>query len=181
MSKSKSLSSDIDFIKEFEELRIKQKLLVESLSRKKKGAEVDLLQQIDAKLEFLVKLFQDTGEDDSHDEFVKEKFENLNTRLEDFEKKVVKTIQDLADKIESNGEKDWVMQKKEGGGLVEGVKDLDEISKSDKKEKNNLKLKYSDEKLKLEVDTLKKEVLPNPDFKVESLADDKKKDKKKWF
>lgn len=34
MAKNDSLSSDINFIKEFEELKLKQKLLVESLKKK---------------------------------------------------------------------------------------------------------------------------------------------------
>jgi hypothetical protein len=61
MVKNDSLSFDIDLIKELESLRIKQKLLVESLTKKSGNHENILLSHIDAKLEFLVKIFQDTS------------------------------------------------------------------------------------------------------------------------
>lgn len=65
MVKNDSLSSDIDLIKELESLRIKQKLLVESLTKNSGDHENILLSHIDAKLEFLVKIFQDTSSPDT--------------------------------------------------------------------------------------------------------------------
>lgn len=62
MVKSNSLNSDIEFIKEFEELKIKQKLLVESLSKKKHAFKDELLVNINSKLDFLVKIFQEAQE-----------------------------------------------------------------------------------------------------------------------
>ena len=62
MAKNDSLSSDINFIKEFEELKLKQKLLVESLKKKGKSEYEMILTNIDSKLDFLVKIFKEAKE-----------------------------------------------------------------------------------------------------------------------
>jgi hypothetical protein len=112
MVKNDSLSSDIDLIKELESLRIKQKLLVESLSKKSGEHENILLSHIDAKLEFLVKIFQDTsapvstetekvsGEDSGTDETKSESFESkLFERLETIETSMIARFGELEEKI----------------------------------------------------------------------------------
>jgi len=61
MVKNTSLSSDLDLIKELEGLRIKQKLLVESFSKNKTNFANDNLANINGKLDFLVKIFQEAN------------------------------------------------------------------------------------------------------------------------
>lgn len=61
MVKSSSLQSDLEFIKEYEELKIKQKLLIETLNKKKNALKNDLLVEIASKLDFLVKIFQEAS------------------------------------------------------------------------------------------------------------------------
>jgi hypothetical protein len=111
MAKNDSLSSDIDLIKELESLRIKQKLLVESLSKKSGEHENILLSHIDAKLEFLVKIFQDTSTpapvqnesekvDENGKEIVGETFESrLFERLESIENSMIARFDELDEKI----------------------------------------------------------------------------------
>ena len=85
MTKSTSLASDVSFIKEFEELRLKQKLLIESLKKKESSKEENLLVDINTKLEFLVNLFKDAEEDSSHDEHNDENFKKIFERLDEIE------------------------------------------------------------------------------------------------
>ena len=58
MVKKEALSSDLRFIKEVEELKIKQKLLIESLKRKNSDEQNKLFLEINSKLDFLVNIFQ---------------------------------------------------------------------------------------------------------------------------
>ena len=112
MAKNDSLSSDIDLIKELEGLRIKQKLLVESLSKKSGEHENILLSHIDAKLEFLVKIFQDTSApaptagtpekkvDENGEEIIEENFESkLFERLESIENSMIARFDEMEEKI----------------------------------------------------------------------------------
>lgn len=60
MVKENVLSSDIDIVKEFEELKIKQRLLIQSLKNKTNSEENSLFLEINSKLDFLVKIFVET-------------------------------------------------------------------------------------------------------------------------
>ena len=62
MAREKTLSSDIDFIREFEELKIKQRLLIENLKKKGQSNQDKLFLEINSKLDFLVKIFKESNE-----------------------------------------------------------------------------------------------------------------------
>lgn len=106
MAKGSQLGSDIDFIKEFEELRLKQKILIESLNRKKHSNEGHLLTEMNSKLDFLVKLFkdsQDTGEEEEEfdqKEYLDTKFSEMIMRMQNVERSLA-VMDDKVDKIET--------------------------------------------------------------------------------
>lgn len=73
------MSSDLDLVKELEQLKLKQRLLIETLRRKNDLQETKIQQQISAKLDFLVKIFKDTSGQDQE----KEKFEHLDVEFKE--------------------------------------------------------------------------------------------------
>ncbi|NQZ84678.1 MAG: hypothetical protein HRU03_03075 [Nanoarchaeales archaeon] len=108
MAKNTSLSSDIDLIKELESLRIKQKLLVETLTKNESKQNEEILVHIDAKLDFLVKIFQESSNpsesENSEKETESEESEKSeNTESEDTEKETVEDSLEikLFEKLES--------------------------------------------------------------------------------
>lgn len=89
----KNLSENINFVKEFEELKLKQRLLVESLGRKNKSELNQYLVDMNSKLDFLVKIFQESTNHEESEEEVSEKDE-LNSNIS--------SILDKVKSIESN-------------------------------------------------------------------------------
>jgi len=97
MVEKTSLSSDMEFIKNFEELKLKQKLLIETLKNKRKGEEDNILIEINSKLDFLVKLFKEAqGADDETNNLT-----DLNTKIDSLENKFNENFTKLFEKIES--------------------------------------------------------------------------------
>lgn len=83
MAKGSDLGSDVDFIKEFEELRLKQKILIESLNRQKKSKEKELIIEINSKLDFLVKVFKDSENSDFDEQtYLDNHFNDLNGKID---------------------------------------------------------------------------------------------------
>ena len=112
MVKIDSISNDLNLVKEFEELKLKQKLLIEALNSKSKTEMNQFLLDINAKLDFLVKIFkesqkvdeEETTEDeikksidsvlekfDLVDKKIDEKFDLMENKFEDLNKKILKT------------------------------------------------------------------------------------------
>lgn len=101
MVKNTSLSSDIDLIKELEELRIKQKLLVETLAKKEKLGKNEGLAEIIAKLDFLVKIFQESISEEHTTEKPDElKISDVDKKLTEIEEKMQKNFETLLSKID---------------------------------------------------------------------------------
>lgn len=101
MTKANSLSSDINFIKEFEELKLKQKLLVETLNKKHGALRDEHLININSKLDFLVNLFKDaneTPEVDPHKEIMTA-FEELTKRIDSLETSFNDKVTELESKM----------------------------------------------------------------------------------
>lgn len=74
MVNSKSLGSDLDLVKEFEELKIKQRLLLENLKHQNREEKKDLfLKEIGANVDFLVTVFKETEKNDAEEPQVIEK------------------------------------------------------------------------------------------------------------
>lgn len=101
MVKNDSLSDDIGFVKEFEELKLKQKLLIESLNNKNKTEMNQFLLDINSKLDFLVKIFKESQNDDEE----QNEFEvKLDSKISDLIKKVDsfdKKFEELDSKLSS--------------------------------------------------------------------------------
>jgi hypothetical protein len=75
------LSSDLDLVKEIEQLRIKQKLLLQAFKHKdKKEDQQELLQSISAQVQFLVEIFK---EETSTDKDAEEETKNNQSRILD--------------------------------------------------------------------------------------------------
>lgn len=95
MAKNTTLSSDVDFIKEFEELKLKQKLLIDSLNKKNITQQNQLFLEINAKLDFLVKIFKDANEADS-----KAEEEKLEAHFKEVLDKISLVEKGLIEKLE---------------------------------------------------------------------------------
>lgn len=84
--------SESNFIKEFEELKLKQKILIESLRNKRVDKYENLLTEIQTKLDFLTKMFTDTESDSSDEEDVlvelKDKVSAISNQVEDVQNSV---------------------------------------------------------------------------------------------
>lgn len=105
MTKKESLSSDLDLVKELEQLRLKQKLLIDSLKKKENSRVDSSLTEISNKLDFLVSIFKEANSQEGKDEVkieesinsLSEKVEfiesTFNEKLEHFEKILKKSIQ----------------------------------------------------------------------------------------
>lgn len=100
MAKNTSLTSDVDFIKEFEELKLKQKLLIDSLNKKNISQQNELFLEINSKLDFLVKIFKDANDNDSKAE--EEKLESHFKLISDKMDLIQKDTNDRLDKLENN-------------------------------------------------------------------------------
>jgi len=103
MTKENSLSSDINIVKELEELRLKQKLLISSLNKKNKNElEISII-DLTKKVDFLVKIFQDSNSPkDETEEIVEEKnlqIEELKEKLEKLELSINENFENLNKKI----------------------------------------------------------------------------------
>lgn len=161
-SDSVSLSSDLDFIKEFEELKIRQKLLVDSLKKKNLSMQNDLFNDINSKLDFLIKIFQEANDTSQN---VEDENQQLYSKFDDLSEKITS--------VESN--------------FNERFEDVTELLEKISAKVSTYHLpvqKTNGEKM---VD-----MAPKPDFKVEdnkigdkveekiANSDDKKK-KKRWF
>lgn len=104
MVKAESLGSDVDFIKEFEELKIKQRLLIESLKRKSQSEDGKLFLEINAKLDFLVKIFKEANSNDDKKDDInfEEKFNEVFDKFDSLSAKVdesLKTVEELQSKV----------------------------------------------------------------------------------
>lgn len=104
-----SLSSDLDLIKEFEELKIKQKLLIESIKKKGNSPQEQLLIDINSKLDFLVKIFKEVNDNsESNDNFenlsnlvtgISEKFESLEKKYDEEFERLHKSLSEITIKL----------------------------------------------------------------------------------
>jgi DNA-binding FrmR family transcriptional regulator len=84
MAKQNSGVSDIELIKEIESLRLKQKLLLQTLKNNEKAKKDSVFRQIDTKLDFLMKIFEDA----TSDEDTKEENNIINKKLDDIVKRI---------------------------------------------------------------------------------------------
>lgn len=114
MVKTTSLSEDINFVKEFEELRLKQKLLIESLNKKNSSQLNGYLLDINSKLDFLVKIFKEVniheGENDTTT-LITSKFLELTEKVENIDKNfnekislIEETLNNLNIKLNKTGD-----------------------------------------------------------------------------
>jgi uncharacterized coiled-coil protein SlyX len=135
MVNTKDLVSDIDFVKEFEELRLKQKLLIESLSKKNKEDKNSSLAHINSKLDFLVNIFKDAQNNQSENSVMEkklselfEKVESLETSINDVSQSITSNMEIINKKLDSKKE---TLSSSEGNALDNSSK-IDSINKDDK-------------------------------------------------
>lgn len=93
MVTKEQLSSDIDLIKEFESLKLKQSLLIESLKNKKKEELIeDRISEMHSKLDQLLAIFLEAKDDDgapnSDSSPVLEKLSELTQKVMELDEKV---------------------------------------------------------------------------------------------
>ena len=85
-----------DFIKEFEELKLKQKLLIDSLNKKNISQQNQLFLEINSKLDFLVKIFKEANDADN-----KEEEEKLSSHFKEISDKMDLMQKSILEKIET--------------------------------------------------------------------------------
>jgi len=153
MVKNDSLSGDLNLVKEFEELKLKQKLLIDSLSRKNKTEMNVFLVEINSKLDFLVKIFKETqkeekeGENENPNEYMETKFKEMIEKIDSFQ-------EDFKVKLEEINKK---------------FSDIEKPKKSLEEFKLNV--------TPIEVENSKSELPPKPDFEVdESIKNNNNED-----
>ncbi len=96
MASKDTLSADLDLVKEIEQLRIKQRLLIDSLNRKYKHDKDKQLADLSSKLDFIVEIFKDASEQDEKKEHeenpvlakLDEFFTTFEGRFDELERKV---------------------------------------------------------------------------------------------
>lgn len=96
MASKDTLSADLDLVKEIEQLRIKQRLLIDSLNRKYKHDKDKQLADLSSKLDFIVEIFKDASEQDEKKEHeenpvltkLDEFFTTFESRFDELERKV---------------------------------------------------------------------------------------------
>ncbi len=101
---NRSLPTNLELIKEIEELKLKQKILINSLKNKKIDKYEQLLIEITTKIDFLVKLFKDASEDTSETDEIKSlslKIEDLEDKLESISKNIESKIGKINEKLNS--------------------------------------------------------------------------------
>ncbi len=153
MVKNESLSDDLNFVREFEELKLKQKLLVDSLSRKNATHMNEFLVEINSKLDFLVKIFKDTQENDSIEEEhnyldekfnlildkIDEKFKEVDSKFLDMEEKFIglKTlVNKIDDSLDNGSNKSNVSELPPTPNFKANIsKEISDVSDSSKKKK----------------------------------------------
>jgi len=154
MDKNQSLCNDLDFIKEFEELKLKQKLLIETLNSKNKTEMNSFLLEINSKLDFLVKIFKESQEQEQEDtsqDVILNKIEEMNSKIDN----LTTSFESKLDLVNED--------------FIKINKSLSKIDTNVEKEltTNNMKLPKPD--FKVDDNLIKTEISNN------------KKDKKKWF
>lgn len=132
MVKNDNLSSDIDFIKEFEELKIKQKLLIESLKKKTQSEQSKLFLEINSKLDFLVKIFTEANKAESEvsperkhfdSQFhliltkVDELFDAFDEKINNMEKSFNKQLEVYSSKYQNKHSNSEVQEKLKGKNI----------------------------------------------------------------
>jgi hypothetical protein len=93
------LSSDLDLVKELEQIKLKQRLLIETLRRKADLQETKVQQQMNAKLDFLVKIFKDTSGQDQEKDLFAQLEKSLTKELKDQFAAQQATLTQLSEKI----------------------------------------------------------------------------------
>ncbi len=104
MSKEESLSKDLNFVKEFEELKLKQKILIEALNSKNKTEMNQFLLDINSKLDFLVKIFKESQEAEEEDTFqddIIKKADDIINKFEELDKKLDEKFEAFEEKFDS--------------------------------------------------------------------------------
>lgn len=103
MSKVESLSEDLNLVKEFEELKLKQKLLIDSLNKKNSSQMNNYLLEINSKLDFLVKIFKEVNSSQDENELanlITSKFVELVEKIEEKSKNLEEKIENINEKLD---------------------------------------------------------------------------------
>lgn len=183
--KTTEISSDLDFVKEFEELKLKQKLLIESLKRSGNNQQNKLFLEINSKLDFLVKIFTEANISENGEEKVdyESKFTQINDKLEELSVKIEDKFVTLIDKISPNSNVKPEIDNYIGTPEIESKP----VESNLKEEKTVVEtplppLPRIEEKI-FEVDP-KKEILPplpNFELKTSEINSEPVGKKKRWF
>jgi len=203
VKKDNSFVDDIALVKEIEELKLKQQLLISSLKKKAQTQESQLFLDVNSKLDFLVKIFKESispheegenieGEEEETIETKVDKLiekidilnSNFNEKIEKIEKKIGSAS--ITSKInkpnkseelsQDDSSKEILADVKKEVIIDNKVKDVSKVDIENPKDESERLVKPEDAKLP-----------PKPDFesKIEetkaTIVENKKEKKKKWF
>jgi uncharacterized coiled-coil protein SlyX len=149
-----TLSSDLELIKELEQLRLKQKILIETLNKKNSTKLNQVLSELNSKIDFLVKIFKEANETEDQTEveiskIVKDlssKFDTiedlfsevLNKKLASFEEKINERFNILEEKIKMPNPPEFKVSSEisnEDKNIEKSIDKLDEVSENKSKKK----------------------------------------------
>ena len=172
MVKKEALSSDLRFIKEVEELKIKQKLLIESLKRKNSDEQNKLFLEINSKLDFLVNIFNEANkpseEAEEEDADKQSQFAPILEKIDELSETINKRFTEIESKLVN---------------LKQSDNNEDEFKDEPKKEEPAPPKLEEKKKPELTAPQLE-EGAPAPDFKSDIKQEGDKAEgtkKKKWF
>lgn len=206
MAKNETLSTDMNFIKEFEELKLKQRLLIETLKRKSKLSHDTAIENLDNKLDFLVKIFTEANSLTPEKDKEKEEKKTEETKNPEEEEKKHTDVLDMLDSIEKLiGEKFKSIEDRlitietslnpssgDEASLDDNAFQDDSFSSEEQSETNVGETSSENETAQSQTESTDS-LPPPPTFevdpsKIDNLSQDqapapqeKKKEKKKWF
>lgn len=169
MTKKESLISDIDFVKEVEELKLKQKILIESLKKKNSNEQNKLFLEINSKLDFLVNIFKETNKIDNEEVQEETKqFEEIISKIDEVKKDFELKFNSIEKTLETMNKKSLTNNNQ-----------LKNLNNNNQNISNNNQENNNKDNNQISNETQIEPPVPQFESKIEDLNQTKKK--KKWF
>jgi len=126
------MRSNMEFIKEFEELKLKQKILIDSLKKGQQDKKQEALDEMNSKLDFIVTLFQQaTGEGEEEEGEESEEEASIKTVFQH-----VGEMQQKLEALEENLDKKLGIVEGKVNGIEKEVKELTKTAPKPQFEEN---------------------------------------------
>lgn len=178
------LSTDLDLVKEIEQLKIKQKLLLRALKdQEKKEEQEKILESMSAQIQFLVEIFKEVNANDSKDieEENKNQTHEISDKIESIKIAIFERLNQIEEKVDLISESQEVSKNSQNTSSKEKL----DILESDPSEQDSGKITKQEIEEVLGESTAENQLIgeekinseiPKPDF---VMTEEPKK--KGWF